>query len=56
MNVFLVLSGQRMMEASWAFVATTVVTMASIGTLWLAFLPPQGWIRFVRQRALSPSA
>ena len=55
-RVILVLSGQRVMEASRAFVATTVVTMASIGALWLAFLPPQGWIRFVRRRALSPSA
>jgi hypothetical protein len=50
-NVILVLSGQRVMEASWAFVATTVVTMASIGALWLAFLPPEAWTRFVRRRA-----
>jgi hypothetical protein len=50
-NVFLVLSGQRVLEASWAFVATTVVTMASIGALWLAFHPPQGYVRLVRARA-----
>jgi hypothetical protein len=49
-NVILVLGGQRVLEASWASVATTVVTMASIGALWLAFLPPQSYVRLVRAR------
>jgi hypothetical protein len=52
-NMVLVLSGLDRLEGSPTFLATTVVTMLSIVPLWLAFMPPEAWVRFLRRSAPS---